>query len=57
VDLDPTQLDARYNLAFTAARTGRRNLAREHLERYIELAPADRFRREIAEARELLERL
>lgn len=57
VELNPRHLDARYNLAFTAARLGERELAREHLRRYVEQAPAERYSREIARARDLLESL
>lgn len=57
VELNPGHLDARYNLAFTAARIGERRLAREHLQRYVEEAPTERYRHEIARARELLRTL
>jgi cytochrome c-type biogenesis protein CcmH/NrfG len=57
VDLDPGQLDALYNLAFTAARLGRQEEARQRLRQYVNTAPPDRYGREIAEARNRLAQL
>jgi arylsulfatase A-like enzyme/Flp pilus assembly protein TadD len=57
VELDATLLDALYNLAFTAARLGQRDEARERLRQYLAAAPADRLAPEIAEARALLAQL
>ena len=54
VNLDPMHFDALYNLAMTAASSGRLDLARRALRQYLASAPAERFARELAQARQVL---
>ncbi len=58
VELDPGDLDVLFNLASVAARSGRRDVARPALERYVEAASApsfgDRFAADLEVARSLL---
>jgi tetratricopeptide (TPR) repeat protein len=49
VELDPTDLEALYNLATGLAAAGRRGEARPYAEAFIRQAPPARFAREIAE--------
>ena len=61
VELDPGDLDVVYNLGGVAARTGRSELARQALERFVREASAPKLRgrysAEVATARSLLSRL
>jgi arylsulfatase A-like enzyme/Flp pilus assembly protein TadD len=57
VDADPKLYDAMYNLAIVAARTGRNDIARDALHRFIEKAPPQRYADDIATARALLGQL
>jgi tetratricopeptide (TPR) repeat protein len=52
--LDPEQYDALYNIALVAARTGDRAAERDALEKFVERAPAERYGKEIDQARRLL---
>ena len=58
VELDPGDLDVLFNLASVAARTGRRDIARPALERYVREASAPalggRYAADLAVARSLL---
>lgn len=58
VELDPRDLDLLYNLGSVAARSGRRELARPALERFVREASApglrDRYLADVATARSLL---
>ncbi|HVT17387.1 MAG TPA: sulfatase-like hydrolase/transferase [Thermoanaerobaculia bacterium] len=57
VDLDPRLIDALWNLGTKGAEQGRREQARRALARFIELAPAERYRDDLRKARELLRQL
>jgi arylsulfatase A-like enzyme/Flp pilus assembly protein TadD len=57
VDLDPRLLDALWNLGTKGAEQGRREQARRALARFIELAPAERYRDDLRKARELMRQL
>jgi superkiller protein 3 len=57
IDLDPRQVDALYNIGLVAADSGRAAQARTALERFVKSAPPDRFRAELARARQILARL
>ncbi|MCU1348543.1 MAG: hypothetical protein JWO56_1573, partial [Acidobacteria bacterium] len=52
VNVDPRQYDALFNIGLVEARAGHRAEARVALERFIATAPAARYAREIAAARE-----
>ncbi len=54
ISIDPRQYDALYNLGVTAAKIGRRDVARRALERYVATAPPERFATDIAQARRVL---
>jgi arylsulfatase A-like enzyme/Tfp pilus assembly protein PilF len=57
IDADPKLYDAMYNLAIVAGRTGRNDIAREALHRFIDKAPPQRYADDIATARALLAQL
>lgn len=57
IDIDPKLYDAMYNLAIVAARTGRNDIARDALHRFIDKAPPQRYADDIATARALLGQL
>lgn len=57
VSIDGRQYDALYNLGMTALRTGQSDRARSALERYISIAPAERYAADIANARRALSTL
>ena len=57
VELDGAQLDVLYNLGTRAAELGRAEQAKRALESFVEQAPAERYRRELRQARVLLARL
>jgi tetratricopeptide (TPR) repeat protein len=57
IDADPKLYDAMYNLAIVAARTGRNDVARDALHRFIDKAPPQRYADDIATARALLGQL
>jgi arylsulfatase A-like enzyme/Flp pilus assembly protein TadD len=57
VDADPKLFDAMYNLAIVAARTGKNDVARDALHRFIDKAPPQRYADDIATARALLGQL
>jgi arylsulfatase A-like enzyme/Tfp pilus assembly protein PilF len=52
--LDRTQYDALLNVGLVAARTGRRDEARQALRRFVATAPRERFGPDIAKAQQLL---
>jgi Tfp pilus assembly protein PilF len=54
VDLDPRQYDALYNIGLVAMRTGRRDVARRALDRFVRTAPRARYARDIDNARQAL---
>jgi tetratricopeptide (TPR) repeat protein len=54
VMLDPTELDALYNLTVTLIEMGRREEARPYGERYVAVAPPALFGRDIAHVRQML---
>jgi Tfp pilus assembly protein PilF len=54
---DPKLYDAMYNLAIVAARTGKNDVARDALRRFIDTAPPQRYADDIATARALLAQL
>jgi arylsulfatase A-like enzyme/Flp pilus assembly protein TadD len=56
-DLDPHQVDALYNLALVSGQQGDYATARQALERFTSVAPADRYGAEIRHAREILSRM
>ncbi|HEY2325499.1 MAG TPA: sulfatase-like hydrolase/transferase [Thermoanaerobaculia bacterium] len=56
-DADPKLYDAMYNLAIVAARTGKNDVARDALHRFIDTAPPQRYADDIATARALLAQL
>jgi tetratricopeptide (TPR) repeat protein len=55
--LDPTRWETLYNLARVASETGRADLARGALERFVAGAPAERYGAELTEARAALAKL
>jgi tetratricopeptide (TPR) repeat protein len=55
--LDAARWETLYNLARVASETGRRDLARESLERFVAEAPPERYAAELVEARAALSRL
>jgi tetratricopeptide (TPR) repeat protein len=55
--LDPTRWETLYNLARVASETGRADLARRALERFVANAPAERYGAELVEARAALAKL
>ncbi|HEY2094339.1 MAG TPA: sulfatase-like hydrolase/transferase [Thermoanaerobaculia bacterium] len=57
IDADPKLYDAMYNLAIVAGRTGRNDIARDALHRFIDKAPPQRYADDIATARALLAQL
>jgi len=57
ISLDPRQYDALFNLAVLAGRIGRYDESRRALERFLSVAPPDRYAGNIAEARRLLRSL
>lgn len=57
VAADPRQYDALFNMGLVAARSGRPDIARRSLERFISVAPPERYASEIAAARQHLARL
>jgi arylsulfatase A-like enzyme/predicted Zn-dependent protease len=57
LELDPTRWEALYNVARVASETGRREVARDALERFIADAPVDRYADDLAAARAALARL
>jgi arylsulfatase A-like enzyme/Flp pilus assembly protein TadD len=54
VALDSTQFDALYNIGLTAARAGKRDLARQALARFVQTAPPQLFGRDLEKARKAL---
>jgi arylsulfatase A-like enzyme/Tfp pilus assembly protein PilF len=54
IDADPKLYDAMYNLAIVAVRTGKNDIARDALHRFIEKAPPQRYADDITTARALL---
>ncbi|MEE8526773.1 MAG: sulfatase-like hydrolase/transferase [Thermoanaerobaculia bacterium] len=57
LELDPRQWDVLYNLGTVAPGLGRRDLARDALERFVAGAPGDRYGRDLARARQMLREL
>lgn len=55
--LDGTQYDALLNVGLVAARTGRRDEARQALRRFVSTAPRERFGPDIAKAQQLLKEI
>jgi choline-sulfatase len=56
VDLEPRQYTVLYNLALALDRVGRREEARRAMERFVREVPPERYAREIAEFKKLLEK-
>lgn len=54
VDVDPRQYDALYNIGLVEGRAGHRDAARHALTRFVETAPASRYGKDIAAARQAL---
>ena len=54
LELDPRQYDALFNLAILTGRRRQWDEARQYLERFVAVAPRDRYGEEVAEARRLL---
>lgn len=57
VDLAPDDFDLLFNLGIVAAQIGDATRARRALERFVAGAPAERYGRDLARARDLLRRL
>jgi arylsulfatase A-like enzyme/predicted Zn-dependent protease len=57
LELDASRWEALYNVARVASETGRRDLARDALQRFIAGAPVDRYGDDLAAARAALARL
>lgn len=57
VDLNPSLLDALWNLGLNAAQLGRREQARKALDRFLELAPESDYRSDREKARRILQML
>ena len=55
--IDRRQYDALYNLGLLAAQRGQRDEARAALSEFVRIAPPARYRRDIAAARTMLEKL
>ena len=55
--LDGTQYDALLNVGLVAAKTGRRDEARQALRQFVSTAPRDRFGPDIAKAQQLLKEI
>jgi choline-sulfatase len=56
LELDPRQYTVLYNLALALNSIGRRDEAKRQMERFVAEAPPERYAREIAEFRKMLER-
>ncbi len=54
LELDPRQYDALFNLAILTGRRRQWDEARQYLERFVAVAPRDRYGEEVAEAERLL---
>lgn len=57
VELDPRQYDALFNLGLVAAESGRQDVAREALRRFLATAPPERFAPDLEKARAWLARV
>ena len=57
LDIDPMNFDVLYNLAMTAFEVGDSQRARQALERFVSLAPQDRYGPDIELARQRLQAL
>jgi choline-sulfatase len=57
VKLDPKQYDALFNIGLVSGRAGQREEARQALEQFVRTAPAARYGRDIATARQALSSL
>ncbi len=57
LELDPRQCDALYNLGLLELKKGSTQQGRIRLERFVDLAPRNRYAKELGEARRLLQKL